>query len=121
MVHRHQGDAVGKSNLTVCSRWGLSVADINRFDTPNLFFFRPDGVYIAAVSQPGNAANAGLVPGDIIISVNGEEILTSEDFIQAYNDALKLVFIRSKADIVILRNGQELRRIMDFATVFGQD
>ena len=44
-----------------------------------------------------------------------------EDLQQAYDEAVKLVFIRPKADVVILRNGQELRKIMDFSKVFDQE
>ncbi len=120
VVPKERG-AVGQSNITVFKRWGLSAAAINRFDTPNLFFYRQTGVYIAAVATPGNADGAGLVSGDIIVSVNGMEINSVEDLQQAYDEAVKLVFISPKADVVILRNGQELRKIMDFSKVFDQE
>ena len=120
IVPKERG-AVGQSDITVCKRWGLSAAAINRFDTPNLFFYQQTGVYIAAVSKIGNAVDAGLVPGDIIVSVNGVAIDSIEDLLAEYDKAVKLVFIRPRADIVILRNGQELRKIMDFSKVYDQE
>eukprot|EP01064_Diplonema_japonicum_P003974 TRINITY_DN12637_c2_g1_i1.p1 TRINITY_DN12637_c2_g1~~TRINITY_DN12637_c2_g1_i1.p1 ORF type:complete len:891 (+),score=225.27 TRINITY_DN12637_c2_g1_i1:61-2733(+) len=42
-----------------------------------------DGVRLAAVHPNGKAEQAGLLPGDVIIEVNGQIISTSDDLVQA--------------------------------------
>lgn len=114
-----KGSATGEA--LVCPRWGMSAQGINRFDTPNLYFYRESGVFIMAVVPKGNAARAGLVAGDIIVSVNGQPVNTLEELSGMYDHAVELVSFRPRADFIILRNGQTLRKIMDFSNDLDTD
>lgn len=114
-----KGSAAG--DTLVCPRWEMSARDINRFDTPNLYFYRESGVFIMAVVPAGHAARAGLVAGDIIVSINGQAVNTLDELSEVYEKAVELVSFRPRADFEILRNGQSLRKIMDFSNDLEQE
>ena len=98
-----------------CPRWGLTAKAINRFDSPNLYFYRTRGVYLFGVVPYGNAAQAHLYKDDIILSVNGQPIRTLADLNLAYQKAMKNINETTKADFVVLRGGQRRQIIMDFS------
>ena len=43
-----------------CRRWNMTVKEINKYRTPQLYYLREKGVFIQGVSYPGNAATSGL-------------------------------------------------------------
>jgi membrane-associated protease RseP (regulator of RpoE activity) len=43
------------------------------------YYHLPAGLYVNAVIEGSNAARQGLVPGDILISLNGESVTTNEE------------------------------------------
>ncbi len=98
-----------------CPRWGLTAKAINRFDSPNLYFYRIRGVYLFGVVPYGNAAQANLRKDDIILSVNGQPIHTLADLNRAYKNAMKNINENPRADFVVLRGGQRRQIIMDFS------
>ena len=108
-----KGDVEGDESS--CPRWGLTAKAINRFDSPNLYFYRTRGVYLFGVVPYGNAAQANLRKDDIILSVNGQPILTLADLKRAYRDAMKNLNENPRADFVVLRGGQRRQIIMDFS------
>lgn len=97
-----------------CPRWGLTAKTINRFTTPNLYFYKNEGVYIFGVSDDGNAENAGLFANDIIVSVNDTKIETLEELESLYETAVKNIDSNSKAVFAVLRNGRTRHIVMDF-------
>lgn len=68
------------------------------------YYNLPQGVYIPRVQRGSNAAMAGILPGDILLSLNGERILDA--------DALQAL-VRSydpgdSVDLTLYRSGKEL-------------
>ncbi len=98
-----------------CPRWGLTAKEINRFDTPNLHYFRNTGIYIFGVTPMGNAQEAHLYPNDIILSIDGANIETMEDLKQAYAKALERIDSNPRAIFSVLRNGRLIQRVMNFS------
>ncbi len=66
------------------------------------FYGRDSGIYIETVTAGSPADKAGLQPGDIILSANGQEILTLEDF-TAVRD---VVGVGGVMELVIWRQGE---------------
>jgi serine protease Do len=72
----------------------------------------PAGILIADAQPAGPAAQAGLAPGDVVDSVNGEAIRNAHDFSRAIDDlpphALVILGIRKKGrqDWVAVTTGQ---------------
>ena len=62
-----------------------------------------DGALIAAISAGSPAEKAGLKPGDVIISVNGQTVTNPSDLASDIAN----VDPQHKADIVYLRNGKQ--------------
>ncbi len=82
---------------------GVSVKQLSSFD--QLYYRLPSGLYITKVAPSTDAAAKGLVPGDILLSIDGTK-LTDTDALQ------KLLYSHSTGDTVsvaIYRNGQQLR------------
>ncbi len=63
---------------------GLTVSDISELD--QRYFGLPAGVLITAAETQGCAAKAGLAAGDIIMSINGSEVLSVQELEQALKD-----------------------------------
>jgi len=99
----------------VLKRWGVTVKAINRFDNPNLYHYRPEGVYVFGLDYSGNARSSNLDNGDIILSINGKTISTIEDAQTAYDEALANIAKKSKAVISIMRNGLRRQTVLDFS------
>ena len=59
---------------------GVSVQDL---PAPADGKTRPTGVGIAAVDRGGPAAKAGIRPGDVVTTVNGQRVDTSRDLIRS--------------------------------------
>jgi serine protease Do len=69
-------------------RWNMTIKGISRYATPQLYFFHNKGVYIQGVRWPGNAQNAGLRTADIVVSVDGTDIVSVEQFEKVYKKIL---------------------------------
>jgi S1-C subfamily serine protease len=67
------GDTNVKPNL------GLSGSTITGSSTAAISMNDPHGAFVSAVTRDGNAAKAGLVPGDIIEAFNGHRVVSIED------------------------------------------
>lgn len=61
------------------------------------------GVLIQSVAPDGPAASAGLRAGDVILSIDGEDI-TSSDRLQQY---VEFAAVGDELEIAVLRNGEE--------------
>lgn len=104
-----------------CPRWGLTAKEINRFDTPNLHYFRNSGVYIFGVSDFGNAMEARLYPNDIVVSVDGTPVSTLEELKTVYDAAMKRVDTDPRTTFTVLRNGRMLQRVMNFSNDYDKE
>ena len=119
LTPREKGSVEGEE--LDCPRWDLTVKAINQFDTPDLYFYRRQGVFIYGVRFPGNAANAGLNQKDIITRIGDRKIETLEDVQAAHADALSEINSRHKLMFTVLRNGLQRQVILDFARDFEKE
>lgn len=63
----------------------------------------PRGVYIKSVEMDSPALAAGLQNGDVIVSINGQEMLTADQ----YEQYVRKLEVGSPLEIVIMRQGNE--------------
>ncbi|MBI4585114.1 MAG: trypsin-like peptidase domain-containing protein [Planctomycetes bacterium] len=96
--------------------WNMTVKAINEFETPALFFFVKEGVYVQGTREPGNAAKAGLRRGDILIKVDGQAVTTIEELQTAYQNLINDSKRDKKALLEVLRNGLTYRIVLDYST-----
>lgn len=83
---------------------GLSLVDINSNQMAWMYRVNELGTYIYSVTADSSAAEAGLQPGDRIISVNGTEITCYDDL----KTLLKDVSVGDELAFVVSRSGQTL-------------
>ena len=95
--------------------WGFTAKVINRFDNPNLFFYRNHGVFVYGVTEHGGAARGGLHKQDIIVSVNGRMIDTLADLSEAYELAEKNSAESRRSVMVVMRSGATVRLTVNYS------
>lgn len=98
-----------------CPRWDLTVKTINQFDNRDLHFHRQKGVFIYGVKYPGNASNAGLCEQDILLEIEGREVLTLDDVREIHKEAIENVSKKFRYKFTILRNGMRRQQVLDFS------
>jgi serine protease Do len=96
-------------------RWDFSVKEINQFDNPELFFYRKKGVFVQGIRQPGNAADAGLRRGDIIVRVGSDDVETLDRLKAVHEAAVADVGRHPKIVLTVLRQGLMRQIVLDFA------
>ncbi len=104
-----------------CRRWNMTVKTINEFATPMLHFFRQGGVYVRAVKYPGNANNAGLENGDIILAIDGVPVPDLDACRKIYETVVNDDLRPKKVVFTVLRAGLEQYLVLDYAPRYGQD
>jgi serine protease Do len=60
-------------------RLGVAIQDVNQALAENFGLKSPKGALVSSVQKDGAGAKAGLKPGDVILTLNGEEIAGSSD------------------------------------------
>ena len=103
-----EGDAVA------CRGWGFTAKAINRFDTPELYFYQPRGVFVYGVEKFSSADRAGLFKGDIILKANGQAIESLNDLLNVYKQAEKVSGSARRTRVEIMRNGITLQLALYF-------
>jgi serine protease Do len=91
---------------------GINIDEVNDQIAKDLNLPSPEGVYISSVTKGGASDEAGLLPSDIIVAVNGTNIKTMPEFQEIVGrfrpgNAIKLTLIRNgqrKGFEVLLRN-----------------
>ena len=104
-----------------CPRWDLTVREINQFDTPDLYFYRPKGVFVYGVKGPGNAELAGLRPLDIVVKIDGREVTTLDDVRAIHKEAINGLKTKHRAIFSVLRNGLLRQVVLDFSRDFSKE
>jgi len=85
---------------------GIDVIDIT--DTATAWSYRVStlGLYILSVDEGSNAEDAGIKSGDRIISVNGTDISSSDDYSKVLNE----LSIGDNIEMKLSRNGKEITK-----------
>jgi serine protease Do len=119
LTPREKGAVEGEE--LACPRWDFSLKTINQFERPDLYFHRKQGVFVFGVKHPGNASDAGLVAGDVLVKVAGTEVKTLADVKAAHEAALARVGKDSRIVLSILRNGLLRQIVLDFARDYERE
>jgi len=101
-----------------CKAWNMTVKAINEFATPELHYFVKQGVYVRGVKSPGNAEQAGLRRGDIILTVEGSEIRSLEQFAELYERLTSDASRPKKVRMEVLRAGLRRQVVLDYSTKY---
>jgi S1-C subfamily serine protease len=89
---------------------GASLQNVTADIAEGLGMEQPRGVLVASVSQGGPAQKAGLASGDLITSIDGNEI----DDLGSFNYRLATRKIGGDGSIVFLRKGKAFRATVAF-------
>ena len=119
VVPREKGAVEGQE--LSCARWDLSLKTINQFEHPELYFHRKEGVFVYGVRSPGNASDAGLRRGDILLKVADREIRTLDDVKAAHGDCLAKVARQPRVVLSILRNGLLRQVVLDVSRDYERE
>ena len=96
-------------------RWGFTAKDINRFDTPDLAFFAPDGgVFVSSVSWDGNADNAGFKTRDIITRWGGKDLKSAAELQKLYNEAMEKIDSVTQVGVDVMRKGRKIHLALNY-------
>ncbi len=116
---REKGEVEGED--LALERFDFSVKAINQFENPQLHFYRPEGVFVFGVKQPGNALNARLRPKDIILNIDGHEINTIDDVKRLHEGLIESVDSKHRVVIAVLRGVLWRQLVLDFGRDFSKD
>jgi serine protease Do len=73
-VARNVEDQLIKTGRVVRGRIGVTIQDVNAQLAESFGLDRPRGALVSSVEKDGPASKAGLIPGDVILAVNGHPI-----------------------------------------------
>ena len=73
-VARNVEDQLVKTGHVVRGRIGVTIQDVNAQLAESFGLDRPRGALVSSVEKDGPASKAGLMPGDVILGVNGHAI-----------------------------------------------
>ena len=73
-VARNVGEQLIKTGRVVRGRIGVTIQDVNAQLAESFGLARPHGALVSSVEKDGPAARAGILPGDVILSVGGHAI-----------------------------------------------
>ncbi len=73
-VARNVEEQLVKTGRVVRGRIGVTIQDVNAQLAESFGLDRPHGALVSSVDKEGPAAKAGLMPGDVILSVGGHPI-----------------------------------------------
>ncbi len=112
---RAKGVVLGREHAF--ARWDFTVKEINQFETPDLFFQAPNGLYVRGVRLPGNANEGGLRPRDVVLRVNGLEVASLDELRRLHEESLARLAGGGGRRLLldVLRNGQRVQVILDLS------
>ena len=85
------------------ARLGVVIQDVNQAFADSFKLPKPEGALVASVEKGGPADKAGLQPGDVITSYNGQAIVSSNDLPAAIATARP----GAQADLQVWRQGKQ--------------
>lgn len=104
-----------------CPRWDFTVKVINQFDNPDLYFHRTKGVFVYGTKSPGNAQSAGLQSRDILLKIDGQDVLTLDDVRGLHKKAIENVATKPRLVFSVLRGGLLRQIVLDFSRNYEKD
>jgi len=104
-----------------CPRWDMTVKSINQFDNPDLYFHRKKGVFVFGVKYPGNAAQAGLNKGDILLKIDNKPVTTLDDVKKLHGELIENIETKHLIPISVLRNGLLRQVVLDFSRDYEKE
>jgi serine protease Do len=116
---REKGAVEGKE--VALKRWDLTVKEINQFDNQDLFFYRNKGVFVYATKYPGNAANAGLRNGDIIVKIEDKEITTMSDIEAIQKQTIEKLSSKPRIVFTVMRAGLTRQVVLDMQRDYSKE
>ena len=81
---------------------GIEGYDVDQYLVEEFGLGVKSGFYVARLSKNGNAAQAGILEGDVIVSIDNQEVYVFEDL----EKAMSLTTIGQRVDIIVHRNGK---------------
>lgn len=88
------GEVIGRPSI------GISVGAIP--ENVKIYYEMPDGVYIASVSESSDAQKQGILPGDVVIAVDGTPVSSSDEI----NDMKNAMSVGDSMVLTIWRDGE---------------
>ncbi|OHB64711.1 MAG: hypothetical protein A2Y76_06485 [Planctomycetes bacterium RBG_13_60_9] len=104
-----------------CHRWNMTVKEINKDRTPQLYYLRQKGVFIQGTRYPGNAENSGLARRDIILTIDKEPVETVENVKRVYERIVTDEKREKKVVVEVLRSGLRKWIVLDYRRDFEQE
>jgi serine protease Do len=82
---------------------GIELKDIAKEEAEGLGWEAPRGIKVVKPNDGGPAANAGILPGDVILSIDGVEVESMQRFVATIGDRGAGAQVRLR----VLRSGKE--------------
>jgi len=119
LTPREKGDVEGKEQAL--DRFDFTLKAINQFDNPELYFQRKEGVFVHALKYPGNAANAGLAPRDIVLKISGKDVKTLDDAREIHRELVANANSEHRTVVVVLRAGLMRQIVLDYRRDYSKE
>lgn len=104
-----------------CRRWNMTVKEINKYGTPQLYYLREKGVYIQGTRYPGNAQSSGLSRRDILLTIDKEPVETIADVKRVYERILQDDQREKKVVVEVLRSGLRKWIVLDYRRDYEEE
>jgi len=104
-----------------CPRWKMTVKEINKYREPRLHYMYGDGIYIQGVKYPGNASDAGLHGGDVIVKVDGKPTGSLEEYKKLYESIIAEEDREKKVMFEIKRSGLTRWIVLDYQKDYDEE
>src|SRR5207253_3075499 len=102
-VARNVGEQLIKTGRVVRGRIGVTIQDVNAQLAESFGLARPHGALVSSVEKDGPAARAGILPGDVILSVGGRAIERYGEL----SGAIAAMRPGAEASLTVWREGKE--------------
>jgi S1-C subfamily serine protease len=99
----------------------MTVKEINKYLTPQLYYLREQGVYIQGTRYPGNADTSGLAYRDILLTIDKEPINTIADVKRVYERIIQDPKREKKVVVEILRSGLRKWIVLDYRRNYEEE